>query len=252
MDQAPIRAVIADDEPLVRDSLRYLLRAHPDIEVVGEAADGIAAVDIVRTKLPDLVFLDVRMPEMNGFDVLEALSDIHLPVVIFVTAHDQYALQAFDVRALGYLLKPFTNARFESVLTHAKQQLRMVRTLEGPPPRRIAVRDGDRMVLIDLNQVDWIEANRNYSALHVGRHSYLVRTTLAALSSGLDPDIFVQIHRSTIVNIRRVREVVPRSHSDCELVLSDGSVLKVSRNYRVNLFTGSARVRDEIARPSHS
>jgi two-component system, LytTR family, response regulator len=260
-----IRTVIVDDEPLVRASVRHLLKSHADIEVVGEAADGHTAIEIITSALPDLLFLDIRIPGLNGFDVLERISSHHVPVVVFVTAYDEYALRAFEVHALDYLLKPFTKARFEGVLEYARRQLRIVGELHGQeelimaldarkngsleqdyhaagqaqPVRRIAVSDNrGRVVLIDVEQVDWIEASQNYSTLHVGSHAYLLRSTLGALGQRLNPETFVRIHRSTIVNIRRAQQIVPKGHSDYELVLKDGSVLKVSRNYRTQLFTG--------------
>jgi two-component system LytT family response regulator len=237
-----IRTLIVDDEPVARRRIRRLLKSEPDVEVVGECGDGREAIDTIRSLAPDLVFLDVQMPEADGFEVLGAIGT-PLPAVIFVTAFDQYALTAFEVHALDYLLKPFNRQRFEQAVKRAREHLerrtddRLLNLLKDlrPPVRRLTrfvVRSEGRLRLVDVGQVDWIEAADNYARLHVGKTTHLVRETMSRLALELDPEKFVRIHRSTIVRLDRIRELVPAFHGDLVVVLHDGTRLDMSRGYR--------------------
>jgi len=241
-----IRTLIVDDEPLARRRVRRLLKTEGDISVVGESGDGRAAIEAIRILRPDLVFLDVQMPEADGFAVLRAVGDA-MPAVVFVTAFDQYALGAFEVHALDYLLKPFNRTRFLQTVARAREHLARARVGAADPKvmglidelqvakrhlRRFVVRAPGRLLLVDAGQVDWIEAADNYALLHVGAATHLVRETMAGLASELDPDRFVRIHRSTIVQIDRVRELLPAFHGDFIVVLRDGTRLNMSRGYR--------------------
>jgi len=244
-----IRALIVDDEPVARRRIRRLLADEADVAVVGEAEDGREAVDAIRTMHPNLVFLDVQMPEADGFEVVRKLGTA-MPQVVFVTAYDHYALSAFEIHALDYLLKPFNRARFQQSVARARDMLakpddRHVRErltglladLRDRPQhlRRFVVRAPDRVVLIDASHVDWIEAADNYAILHVGRSSHVIRDTMSRLAGELDPQRFVRIHRSTIVQLDRVRELLPALHGDFIVVLHDGRRLTLSRNYRPRL-----------------
>jgi two-component system LytT family response regulator len=253
-----IRALVVDDEPLAREGVRVRLANERDVDIVGEAADGPSAVEAIRRLLPDLVMLDVQMPGMSGFDVLARVADVCLPAVVFVTAHDSYALRAFEVHALDYLLKPFTAARLHEAVERARAALErdgdradlaammaMLEEREQPgaaregtrsgPARRWALRDGDRWLMLRADEVDWIEAAANYVRFHARGRAFLLRGTMAALERTLDPRQFARIHRSTIVNLDRVREVRPEWHGDFDVVLSGGEVLRMSRRYRASL-----------------
>jgi two-component system LytT family response regulator len=245
-----IRTLIVDDEPLARRRLRTLLDADPEVTVVGESGDGERALADVRTLRPDLMFLDVQMPILDGFGVLEALAEGPLPAVIFVTAHDRYALKAFEVHALDYLLKPFDRDRFAAALQRAKAQVRRGQSpavdqqlrelLQAVQDRRqvaerLAVKSGGRVYLVRVEDIDWIEAASNYVRLHVGKEEHLLRDTLAGLESRLDPARFVRVHRSTIVNIDRIRELQPGFHGDHVIILRDGTELALSRSCREKL-----------------
>jgi two-component system LytT family response regulator len=204
-------------------------------------------VSLIETLRPDLVFLDVQMPERDGFEVVKAISPARLPAILFVTAYDQYALRAFDVHAVDYLLKPFTGERFRTALTRARDRIarrapdagltRLATTLRNRPDylSRLPVRTGGRMVFVELAAVDWLEAADNYVRLHVKQREYLARETLASLEARLDPDRFVRIHRSAIVPIDRIAETRPTSHGDAEVVLRDGTKLTASRTWREGL-----------------
>lgn len=272
---APLRVVIVDDEAPARARLRALLAREPDIAIAGECSDGPSAIEAVRASKPDLVFLDVQMPEMDGFQVLRELG-ADPPGVVFVTAYDRYALRAFDAAAVDYLLKPFTNARFRDALDRARQAIsaRHDRTLRrrleallaetrtgaaAPPPgggqstthaaqhvpepgsepaglgRRIAVRGDDRIQFIEPGEIDWIEGAGNYVRLHAGGRQHLVRETLKAMARRLDPDRFLRIHNSHIVNLDRVRELRPWGHGEYIVVLQDGTRLASSRSYSADL-----------------
>jgi len=241
-----LRAVIVDDEPVARRRLRTLLRAEPEVEVVEECSDGEQAVAAVRRHRPDLMFLDVQMPGMDGFEVVEALG-IDCPATLFVTAYDRYALKAFEVHAVDYLLKPFDRARLRRALAHVRaldrsgpegsQSLHELAAsvAASRPLRRIVVRGGGRVVFVRTDEVDWIEATGHYLRLHVGRESHLVRETMAALESRLDPGRFARIHRSTIVNLERVKEMRSSFHGEYEVALRDGTRLQCSRGYAQRL-----------------
>jgi two-component system LytT family response regulator len=245
-----IRTLIVDDEPLARQRLRRLLEADPDVVVLGECGDGGQAVTDLRELRPDLVFLDVQMPVLDGFGVLRELGGEALPAVIFVTAHDRYALKAFEVHALDYLLKPFDKARFAGALERAKAQVRqgsaaalnerLQELLRLVParrdgPGRLMVKSGGRVYFVRIEDVDWVEAAGNYVRLHVGKEEHLLRESLSALEKKLDPGRFVRIHRSTIVNLDRVRELQPAFHGDYVVILQDGAELALGRSFRDKL-----------------
>jgi len=228
-----IRTLVVDDEPIARARVLALLGEEPDIEVVGECWSGAQAVAAITEKSPDLIFLDVQMPEMNGFDVAHALGADRMPAVVFVTAFDEFAIKAFEVQALDYLLKPFDDARFARTLARAKERA------AAPPPkspggfrRRFLVRVRERIVVVDAADIDWIEAADYYVSIHAGGHAYLLREPLAELEKSLDPDVFFRVHRSAIVNLARIREIHPMFHGDSMVVLSDGSQVKLSRSRR--------------------
>jgi two-component system LytT family response regulator len=256
---AMIRALIVDDEPLARARIRRFLASEKDVEIVGESGDGNAAVDAVQRLKPDLMFLDIQMPETAGFQVIEQLAGDHMPVVIFVTAYNQYAIQAFDVHAIDYLLKPYTRDRFARALDRARKQLsnasrsefdqRLMSLLEhaaGGEQRhlqRLMVKSSGRIYFIKADEVDWIGAEGNYVNLHVGREAHLLRETMSHLATKLDPEKFVRIHRSTIVNVDRVKELQPLFSGDYVAILHDGTQLNLSRAYReksLKLFGGVA------------
>ena len=242
-----LRVLIVDDEPLARERLRVLLRDAPEVQVVGECGDGRRALAAIRRRRPDLLFLDVQMPELDGFAVLRALDPTELPAVIFVTAYDRYALRAFEVHALDYLLKPFDRERFHRALARARTQIerdrrgtldaRLLALLEDLRPgrkrlERLVVKEGGRVFFLRAEEIDWVEAQGNYARLHIGRETHLVRETMARLEAGLDPKQFARIHRSTIVNLERVRELLPDFHGDSVVVLRDATRLTLSRGYR--------------------
>lgn len=244
-----LRALIVDDEAVARRRIRRLLAAERDIVLVGECGDGASALKAIVSDKPHIVFLDVQMPELDGFEVVLALAPEELPGVVFVTAFDRYALRAFDVHAVDYLLKPFTRDRFQTALSRARARLGAPRTAltdhlapllddvraTRPHSPRVAVRTGDRFVVIEWDQVDWVEAADNYLTLHVGPREHLLRQTLAALEQQLDPERFVRVHRSSIVQVDRITELRPVSHGDAEVVLRNGTRLTVSRTWRKNI-----------------
>jgi two-component system LytT family response regulator len=243
----PLRALIADDELVARRRIRRLLSTERDIAVVAECADGASAIEAIERERPDLVFLDVQMPERDGFEVVAALDPEALPAVVFVTAYDRYALQAFDVHAIDYLLKPYTAERFRTAVRRARARVHgastderlasLITALRNAPRylSRINVRATGRIVLVDLAAVDWIEAADNYVRLHAGPRAYLHRETLAALEKQLDPERFVRIHRSAIVQVDRVIELHSASHGDMDVVLRNGKTLTLSRTFRDRL-----------------
>ncbi len=257
----PIKAVIVDDEALARDAIRLRLEGEPDIEVVGEAADGADAVELLRKIHPDLLFLDVQMPVMDGFEVIEHVPSDQLPIVVFVTAYDQYALKAFETHALDYLLKPFTASRFHAAIDRARLEVaksgdrgthqRLVELLEerrrarARPAEgsgqgyltRLAVKRNQRIALIGAGDIDWIESSGNYAHLHAHGASYVVRMTMGELERRLDPARFARIHRSTIVQIDRIQDIIAAWHGDFDVTLRDGTVLRLSRNYRDRVLT---------------
>lgn len=241
-----ISVLIVDDEPPARAKVRRFLADDPEVEIAGEAGSGAEAVEAVARLAPDVVFLDVQMPGLDGFGVVDALAGGQMPHVVFVTAYDAYAVRAFEVHAVDYLLKPFSPERFAKALARVKERLhggrddgldrrlRELLAMARPGPaylERLLVQDGPRAILLDVARIDWIEAERNYVRLHVGDASHLVRGTLTALEERLDPTRFIRIHRSRIVNAERVREIHPWSHGDRLVVLHDGTELILSRRY---------------------
>ncbi len=248
--QSPTRVLIVDDEPLARERLRTLLADEPGMELAGEAADGGSAADAIRVLAPDLVFLDVQMPGLTGFDVIEHVGPDRMPFVIFVTAYDRYALRAFDVHALDYLLKPFDRERFRQAIARARQQLErrtggdleqrliaLVKDLKPAQSRvdRFVVKSGGRVFFVRNDEIDWIEAAGNYVKLHVGTDSHLFRETMNSVEARLDPDLFFRIHRSHIVNIERIRELQPWFNGEYVVFLKNGTRLTLSRGYREKL-----------------
>jgi two-component system LytT family response regulator len=245
-----IRALIVDDEPLARRRLRQRLNYHTDVDIIGDCANGREAIAAIRAHAPDIVFLDVQMPEMDGFAVMKALEGEVMPLVIFVTAYDQYALQAFEVYALDYLLKPFDRQRFDKALQRAKTRLqtdkgseinqRTLALLEELKARsshteRLIIKSGGRAFFLKTEEIDWIEAEGKYVRLHVGKESYLLREAISSLEAQLDPKKFPRIHRSTIVNIDRIRELQPWFHNEYRVILRDGTQLMLSRSCRKKL-----------------
>jgi two-component system LytT family response regulator len=230
-----IRTLIVDDEPLARSNLAVLLRLDPEIEIVGECGSGPDAPSVIRRSNPDLVFLDVQMPECDGFDVLELLGNDLPPAIVFVTAYDQYALRAFEAGALDYLLKPFDNARFHLALNRAKQKI--ARGLNQPPRKleRLAIKSAGQIAFICLSEIDWIEAADYYAALHIGPRTHMLRRSLSDLEQDLDRAIFCRIHRSAIVNLERVRGMKLNQDGDHTVLLEDNTTLRLSRRYRKQL-----------------
>jgi two-component system, LytTR family, response regulator len=247
-----IRVLIADDEALAREGIRVRLKGEPDIEIVGEAGDGPEAAKRIAALKPDLVFLDIRMPGFDGFEVLRRSGPTHLPAVIFVTAYDRYALQAFEAHAIDYLLKPIASKRFAEALQWARHTLgredaleathqRTLNIIEPAKPatqsaggyvQRLAVKDGRRFLLLRTEEIDWIEAASNYVEVHARGRSFLIRMTLNELNDSLDPAMFARIHRSTVVNLDRIQDIVLGGTGSFFIRLKDGSNLRLSRGYR--------------------
>jgi two-component system LytT family response regulator len=240
-----IRTLIVDDEALARGRLRQLLQDEPDIEILGECANGLEAVAAMEKTPPDLLFLDVQMPELDGFGVLEAVGSGPMPVIVFVTAHDQFAVRAFEVHAVDYLLKPFDRDRFQKALLRAVEQFRsrdrdairqrQSALLADLQSTRLAVKSGGHVVWVKLDEIDWIGSADNYAELHVGAKSHLLRETLGALEARLPPEKFVRISRSAIINSQRIKELHRLFYGGYELVLHDGTRLTLSRRYRDKL-----------------
>jgi two-component system, LytTR family, response regulator len=259
-DAQPITVLIAEDEPVPRRRLARLLGEEADVRVVAQCAGGREAVTRIREEHPDLVFLDVQMPDMNGFEVIEAVGAERMPTVVFVTAYDAYAVRAFEVHAVDYLLKPYDETRFRTAIGRARERLRaasaaaaptdeerlraLVRSVvaselgrpespeRAPSSDQLAVRVDGALRIVRLDEIDWFETEGNYVRVHVGRHSYLVRQTSAHLEAQLDPRSFVRIHRRYLVNLARVHEVQPWFGGDAVVVLKDGTKLRLSRTYR--------------------
>jgi len=230
-----IRALVVDDEPLARRNVTLLLRRDADIAAIAECSSGLEAIEQIRKSKPDLLFLDVQMPECDGFDVLELLGNDLPPAVVFVTAYDEYALRAFDAGALDYLLKPFDDARFGRALTRAKSRL-----AHHPPPKpraaeRLVVRSQGRVQFLNAADIDWIEAAGYYACLHVGSDTHVLRRSLSELEQDLGDEKFIRIHRSIIVNLDRVRGLELQSGGDYEVLLSSSVRLRLSRRYRKRL-----------------
>jgi two-component system LytT family response regulator len=244
-----ISVVIADDEPLARERLRTLVAEHADLALVAECGDGRETVATLAKVAPDLVFLDIQMPELDGFGVLEALAPANRPAVVFVTAYDEYAIQAFEVNAIDYLLKPVDPVRFDEALGRARSRLALpdagrlaeidrllaeLRRARGYPARLVA-RLGSAVSLVAVEEIDWIEARGNYAGVHVGRAVHLVREPLRSLEARLDPDRFARVHRSAIVNLERIATVEPYFHGEYVLTLRDGTRLTSSRTQSAKL-----------------
>ena len=256
---AKIKTLIIDDEPLARRNLRLLLEKDPQIEILEECRNGREAVKAINALSPDLIFLDIQMPEMDGFDVLARVGPEHIQAIIFVTAFDQYALKAFDVHALDYLLKPYDDERFAHALNRAKSQIeareidrlskRLLALLEERDTERkgsrqqanyltrVMIKVSGRVTLLKVDEIDFIEADGNYAKLHVGRKAHLLREKMHDLEGRLDPAKFVRIHRSVIVNLDRIKEMHPHFNGDYIVVLEDGRKLRLSRTRRENLET---------------
>lgn len=239
-----IRALIIDDEPLARRTLQRFLGKDAGVDVIGECGDGESAVRAIQETKPDLVFLDVQMPEMDGFQVIGKVGANEMPVTIFVTAHDRFALRAFDTNAIDYLLKPFRKERFERALARAKQRIagkldhgevpRIISSLERlatarKHPDRLAIPKNGRILFVAIKDIDWIEADGNYVRVHVGNVEHEFRETLAKLEEKLSPDDFLRIHRSTIVNIQRIKEIQTWFHGYHRVLLQNGTALRMSR-----------------------
>jgi len=244
-----IRTLIVDDESLARDRMRQLLQKEAEIEIIGECADGRTAVATIQDESPDLIFLDVQMPELDGFGVVAAIVPEAMPVIVFVTAHDKFALRAFEIHAVDYLLKPFDRERFQVALRRALEQVAqrdnsaliarqaaLIASLKSLNTEdRIAVKSGGHVVWVKLDEVDWIGSADNYAELHVGVKSHLLRETMAALEARLDAKRFVRISRSVIVNAPRIKELKRLFYGGCEIMLQDGTKLTLSRRYRDKL-----------------
>ena len=245
-----IQTLIIDDVQLARERLKRCLASEPDVEIVGECDNGSTAVASIRALSPDLIFLDVQMPALDGFGVLDALKGERTPAVIFVTAYNEYAIQAFDVNALDYLLKPVDCIRLSKAVERAKSQLAqpsddldirfraMLEDLKAGSKflKRLTIKLTGHTILLPIDEIDWIESYGNYLKLHTGRESHLIRATMQSLESKLDPEKFVRVHRSTIVNIEKIKEIYPRSNGDQDLVLQNGQQLMLSRKYRDRFF----------------
>ena len=247
MTEERIRALIIDDEPLARLRISDLLKKEERVDVVGEAGNGSDAVKLIEKEGPDLIFLDVQMPGKDGFGVLEALGPGRMPHVIFVTAYDQYALQAFDVHAMDYLLKPFDRKRFYESLHRALDHIAMKKDgrfttklkelLEDVQPSkkcldRLIIKAEGRIYFVKTEEIDWIEAAGNYVTLHVGKEEHLMRDTMSSMEEKLDPEKFMRIHRSNIVNLERIKEIQPWFNGEYLVILKDDTRLTLSRKYR--------------------
>jgi two-component system, LytTR family, response regulator len=247
-----LRTLIVDDEPLARERIRSLLVDDHEIEVIGECSNGREAVSAIRQQKPDLLFLDIQMPELDGFSVIESIGADNMPLMIFITAFDSYALQAFETCALDYLLKPFDNSRFKRALERAKNRFtslagnslelnrQLLTFLENTRLKqdflqRVLVKTTERLSFLETEKIDWIRSEGNYVCLHVRNSSYLLRESITNLEAKLNPANFIRISRSTIVNIDRVKELQQMFHGDFILILDDGTELKMSRRFRDRL-----------------
>jgi two-component system LytT family response regulator len=251
-DSPPVRVLLVDDEPLARAMLREMLAGDPHVAIVGESCNGREALEAIRAHAPDLVFLDVQMPEVGGFEVLAALGQTEMPHVVFVTAYDQYAVRAFEVQALDYLLKPFDQERFDVSWQRAKAQILRDRNGGGAMDQRIlalleelkagksylerlVIKTSGRIYFLETSDIDWIEAEGNYVSVHSAKKSHLLRETISSLESQLDPKKFVRIHRSSIVRLDFIQELQPWFHGEYRVILQDGTQLTLSRNHRDKL-----------------
>lgn len=263
MASRKIRTLIVDDEPLARERVRTMVGQEADLEVIAEARDGAEAVDAILSREPDLVFLDVQMPKLDGFEVISSVGPERMPPVVFTTAFDHHALRAFEVQAVDYLLKPFDHERFQGALSRVRQQIdrqesgelgrkliALVRDMQGDVPmmvdsgpapsadrrsERMVVKSNGRLFFLRAEEIDWVEAAGNYVRLHVGSDAHLLRETMNAIESRLDPEVFFRIHRSRIVNIERVKELQPWFNGEYVVLLRNGTKLTLSRGYREKL-----------------
>jgi len=250
------RTLIVDDELLARKKIRAFLQEHAEFQVVGECADGVQAVAAIGALRPDLLFLDVQIPGRNGFEVLDCIPDKAQPAVIFVTAFDKYAVRAFEVRALDYLLKPFNKARFANALKRFHERRTRVNGVdrkyelkaalqeiqrESRDSERILIKSGSRIIFLRKGLIEWVEAQGDYVKFHIGKESHLFRETMTAATEHLDPNRFVRIHRSRIVNLDHVREIRPLWGGDYSVLMRDGTELTMSRTYRTSLQTALGR-----------
>ncbi|HEY6660430.1 MAG TPA: LytTR family DNA-binding domain-containing protein [Pyrinomonadaceae bacterium] len=251
-----IRTVIVDDEPIAREGVRTQLLREPEVEIIAECGNGLEAVDTIRELSPDLLFLDVQMPGMDGFEVMQTIGVEAMPAVVFVTAYDKYALQAFEVNAVDYLLKPFDSERFQKAFQRARVQIqrrtaeaineKLQALLENMRPReryleRLVVKSAGRIFFLPVVEIDWIESADNYVSLHSGRESHLIRETLTSLEAKLNPKEFLRIRHSAIVNLKRIKELRPLFKGEYEIMLQNGVKLTSSRRYRTKLETGLTR-----------
>ena len=246
-----IRTLIIDDVALARARLKRCLAGDSEIEIVGECDNGEKAVADIRSLAPELIFLDVQMPALDGFGVLEALRGEQAPEVIFVTAHNEYAIQAFEVNALDYLLKPVDCERLSKAVERAKSRLAqstrdnhldtrfraILEDIKSKYLKRLTIKLTGRTILLPTDEIDWIETHGNYLKVHAGRESHLIRGTMQSLETKLNPEKFVRVHRSVIVNVEKIKEIYPRSNGDQDLVLQNGRQLMLSRNYRDKFFS---------------
>ena len=245
-----IRTLVVDDEPMARERILSLLQQEGDVEVIGQCSDGVQAVSAIQQQSPDLVFLDVQMPGCDGFGVIQNIGADRMPTVVFVTAYDEYALRAFEVHALDYLLKPFGKDRFQETLKHARESLErpragdlgrrllaLVHDLKPEQQRldRLVVKSGGRVFFLRTDEIDWIEAAGNYVRLHLGEESHLFRETMNGMEARLDARRFVRIHRSRIVNTERIKELQPWFNGEYVVILRNGTRLTLSRGYREKL-----------------
>lgn len=241
MNAAPIRALLVDDEVLARLALRQALAAHADVAIVGECGNAAEARQAIGALAPDLLFLDIRMPGIDGFGLLHQLAPQGSPMVVFTTAYDRHALRAFDTGALDYVLKPIDQARFDQAMARMRRHWQGLRSPAAAAPaghlQRLSVRVGEHIRVLAADDIDWIRADGNYVRIHAGGQDYLHRETLSRLLEALDPARFLRIHRGTLVNLERIREVHPLFNGNAEIVLRDGTRLDLSRRFRAGART---------------
>jgi len=235
----PIRTVIVDDEPLARENLRLRLQVLPDFDVAAECSGGQDALDAVANHEPELLFIDVQMPDLDGFEVVERIPVRLQPVIVFVTAYDRYALEAFRVHALDYLLKPFSDERFDDAWKHAREQVLARRQAPGATLQagrdRLLIKSPGKISLLPVDDIDWVEANGDYARVHAGGRSYLLRRTMVEMEARLGGSGFMRISRSVIVNLDRVKELSPLKRGEYQVALCDGQEVKLTRSYRAQL-----------------
>jgi two-component system LytT family response regulator len=251
---SPLRVIIADDERLARKKLHILLESEPEVQVVAECEDGRQTISAIHAHLPDLLLLDIQMPDLDGFQVLNEVPPGEMPVVIFTSAYDQYAIRAFEAHALDYLLKPFDQERLHHSIERACSEVRKSgdreithrimdllsrvrsQTRSGPEPEgRLVIRAKGRVIFLNLDEIDWVEAAANYVRLNVGKEAYFFRETISRIAERLNPNLFIRIHRSTIVNVRKIKELIPVNSGEYIVILKTGKELSCSRGYRAGL-----------------